>query len=502
MPQSKELDTPRRRDALDRPQDRDAWFSDSNEALFLTMRAAAKGGPRDLATFHPRFTYSIFGEEERIFGHRDLRVQLRFRANDMRPHLQVSSSSTFPDDPSEVTNVEEVLQAGNYLPQVAYVKRKEFEEAIQATGDDWRPPGTLHCGFQMADGDYEIWQGKLSCPIIKTMVDNTQFLVPLFIEGGSYIGSDPEGESDELDLSDADRWTVWFLYKTEKSSFAPDKKAYTFVGFASVYRFFYFRAPKPAAPADKGWEIPKGEMDMGQLPCRSRLSQFLILPPFQGKGKGAVFYRTIFEHYQRQPQTHEFTVENPNEAFDDLRDYCDLAFLRKMPEFQALRLDPDVVVPKRGLVPPLIAGQQKLDEIRLKAKIAPRQFARVLEMHLMSQLPDSVRPTMSLDDDDRPDPSDEDKKLERSWQLVAKQRLYRHNKDVLAQISLRERKEKLHETLGGVELEYARLLAAADRMAAHELEMSAGPSGNGKRKLDDASNGDSTSGKKTRVEAL
>lgn len=328
-------------------------------------------------------------------------------------------------------------------------------------------------------------------------------LASFYIEGGSYIGQIHDSEPPEFDFSDADRWTLFFLYRKRKSTDDPASSSYTFVGYATVYRFFYFKLPTTPPASPKGeWELPNGDLDLADLPCRSRLSQFLILPPFQGKGNGAQLYNAIFEHYHKHEQTHEFTVENPNEAFDDLRDACDLAFLRTLPEFNALQLDTSVTIPKSGAIPRLIVGGENLEAIRHKAKIASRQFSRTLEMHLMSQLPESVRPSMALDVE-VPASTKQDRRKERLWQLVVKQRLYRHNKDLLSQIELDERIDKIHEALGSVELEYARLLAAYDRAAKH-AQTPAEPVSNGKRKLDEdgdeEAEGAASSSKRARVE--
>lgn len=295
-------------------------------------------------------------------------------------------------------------------------------------------------------------------------------------------------------MPDADRWTLFLLYRKQPSSTDPEKSSYVFVGYSTVYRFFYFQPPltPPGSPEPKpnhDWELPQGNLDLAQLPCRTRLSQFLILPPFQGNGHGARLYKSIFEHYHKHAQTHEFTVENPNEAFDELRDACDLKYLRTVPEFAALRLNPDVTVGKTGLIPQLIKGGENLEAVRAKTKIAPRQFARVLEMHIMSQLPDSVRPRIEPDEK-APSKTGADRHLERLWQLLVKQRLYRHNRDILTQIEPSERIQKLGETLLGVELEYARLLAAHGSGSVRAAKA--------KRKLDD--DAESTSSKRTRVD--
>ncbi|KAM0249030.1 hypothetical protein ACHAQJ_009198 [Trichoderma viride] len=470
------------------------WHQDANEALNISLVSPSKSALKTVATFHPKFTYSIFGDEEKIFGYKDLKIQLRYRANDMRPHLRLAYSKKFKPVGEHVpTDVVEILEEGGHLPKVAFAKGSDFDNSSQQLGDNWSPPGELHDAFEGPDGQYEIWKGSLVDPAVKQLNSRIQILVRLLIDGGTYIGQDPESDSSALDLSDADRWTFFFLYRKQKSVDDPEKSSYTFVGYATVYRFFYFQPPPtpPTSPAEN-WELPTGHMDLAKLPCRSRLSQFIILPPFQGKGSGAHLYNTVFKYYHSHPETHEFTVENPNEAFDDLRDSCDLGFLRTMPEFNELHLDTKVTVPKSGPLPPLIAGAENLEKIRLQAKIAPRQFSRVLEMHLMSQLPPSVRPTMSLDDV-VPSPTAADKHKEKLWQLIVKQRLYRHNKEVLSQIDVAQRIEKLSDTLGSVELEYARLLAAHDRAMKHS-----NPS-NGKRKLE-ASLAEASSSKKARVE--
>ncbi|KAJ6780720.1 hypothetical protein PWT90_02328 [Aphanocladium album] len=471
--------------------DLEEWLADSNTALNISLVSPTPSGLQLISTFNPSFTYPIFGEDEKIFGYKDLKINLRYRANDMRPHVQVSYSSKFkPIGETEPMDVEGMLKEDAQLPDIAFGKAADFESNSQKLGDDWTPPGELHATFEGSDETYEIWTGTLADPAIKQLNNRIQLLIPLFIEGGSYIGQSSDSDSTETEMPDADRWTLFLLYRKQPSSADPEKSSYVFVGYSTVYRFFYFQPPPtPPASPNHDWELPQGDLDLAQLPCRTRLSQFLILPPFQGSGLGARLYKSIFEHYHKHPQTHELTIENPNEAFDELRDACDLKFLRTVPEFAALRLNPEVKVGKKGLIPQLIKGGENLEAVRAKTKIAPRQFARVLEMHVMSQLPDSVRPRIDPDEN-IPSKTAADRHLERLWQLLVKQRLYRHNRDVLAQIEPSERVEKLGETLLGVELEYARLLAAHGSVSVSAAKA--------KRKLDD--DAESTSSKRTRMD--
>lgn len=313
------------------------------------------------------------------------------------------------------------------------------------------------------------------------MMNRIQILILLFIEGGSFISTN---DSDSLD-----RWTIYLLYQKKAS---PDggSPSYVFAGYSTVYRFVLYQLPKlsksPAAIDD--FELPDGTCALTELPCRSRISQFVILPPFQGKGIGSALYSAIFKKYHASPQTIEITVEDPNEAFDDLRDLADLAFLRTVPAFTALKLNTALRLPKAGPAPKNIVDPAAAEAVRQGAKIAPRQFARVLELHLMSTLHHSVR--RMLEDPNRAVPPEHEHEY-RLWRLLAKQRLYRHNKDMLGQLERDERIAKLDETMDGVEFDYARLLAKFDRANGSE-------GANGKRKREE--HGESSTSKKARVE--
>ena len=363
-------------------------------------------------------------------------------------------------------------------------------------GDNWTPPGSLHATIEAPDGTYEVWRGTLADEAIQQLHRRVQVMIPFLIEGGSYIGQTTDQEVVGFDYSDGDRWTVFFLYRKQPAPNRPEINEYTFVGYSTIYRFYFFQPTPPSSPGDQ-WELPTGDYDLAESPCRTRLSQFLILPPFQGKGNGIRLYDAIFKSYYQHSQTKQFTVENPNEAFDDLRDIYDLGFLRSIPEFNSLKIDTSVAIPKSGPVPKLITSSDQIESIRLKSKIAPRQFSRVLEMHLMSQLPSNVQMTMDLNE--RPAASKIEAHQHREWQLIVKQRLYRHNRDLLAQLDASDRIEKLAETLVGVELEYARLLAAYKKVTNHRNSEGSVTISNGKRKLAETEAAESSDSKKAKT---
>ncbi|KAI8258981.1 Histone acetyltransferase type B catalytic subunit [Colletotrichum sp. SAR 10_98] len=475
----------------------DEWSANATEAVNIRLIAPAAGATKSIASFNPKFTYSIFGDEETIFGYKDLKINLRYLTYDMRPHVKVSWGKKFNSvGETEAADIDDILR--QHLPGVAFQSAKEFESRAQSQPDNFTPPGSLHSSFEGDDGTYEVWKGSLADTAVRQIVNRVEALVPMFIEGGSYIARDPENEEDPWKASeDANRWTVYFLYRRQPSAEASETPSYTFVGYSTVYKFFSFRPPTPPS---SDWDLPKEEFNLlDQLPCRSRLSQFLILPPFQGKGIGARLYKTIFDTYLQDPQTFELTVEDPNEAFDDMRDLSDLTFLRSLPEFSKVKINTDISLPRppTGTVPRDLVDYELRQSLRQKTKIVERQFKRLIEMHTMSQLPASVR--AGFGEEKKPLATKEDRHQYHLWKLFVKQRIYRQNGDVLGQLDISERSEKLNEALRSVELEYARLLDWHARWEKHRLGATEADEPSSKRKsVDDAE--EQGSNKKVRIE--
>jgi histone acetyltransferase 1 len=86
--------------------------------LTISLLSPAPSGLEPIATFHPKFTYPIFGDDETIFGYKDLKVNLRYRATDMRPHLDIKYSRKFKAiGATEPTDIKAILQEKEHLPR-------------------------------------------------------------------------------------------------------------------------------------------------------------------------------------------------------------------------------------------------------------------------------------------------------------------------------------------------------------------------------------------------
>lgn len=85
--------------------------TNANEALEISFVQAAPGSLKVLSSFHPQFTYPIFGDEERIFGYQGLKLNLRFAAHDLRPNLEVLYDKKFKAvGDTKATDIEETLK--------------------------------------------------------------------------------------------------------------------------------------------------------------------------------------------------------------------------------------------------------------------------------------------------------------------------------------------------------------------------------------------------------
>lgn len=324
----------------------------------------------------------------------------------------------------------------------------EFLKSLKSRTTEFTPPGDLVSTFTLPSSPktiYHIHRSTLLNSSTRALLRNLQILIPLFIEAGTALDLDEEPWV-------LGRWDVYTLYSrtasspSTGSSFSSSATAsadsalhYSFVGYCTLYRHFYF------------------DTKVSEY-ARTRLSQFLILPPYQRQGLGSTFYERIVESYLNVEEVREFCVEDPSDVFMDMRDTRDLIRLRKDVEFEALTMADvadTVLTPKSKKSKAAVAmsggekGVGKFDHrvFMRRHKMPARQFWRLLEMHLLSQIKAGKKSGR------------EPKK----YRLLVKRRIYLQNVDVLGQVDRLERVEKLEETYRNVVKDYERMLEGVER---------------------------------------
>ncbi|KIV90214.1 hypothetical protein PV10_07543 [Exophiala mesophila] len=434
----------------------DEWSVNANEAVHVSI---VQPGTDKLITrhdFHPQFTYPIVGEAEQIFGYKDLDIGLQFAAHDLRPHVKISYSKKFPTvGTTAALDLIETLTP--FLPPVAFERNFE-SHLLQDTGArDWTPPGLKVSQYSRDGKDFEVWAGSLLDTRMRLLLDNIQILIVFFIEGGQFINL------DDVDWT-LDRWRVYLVYQKSQPP-NPKTSPYSFVGYATTYRFYKFQPIKSQA---EDFVSPNAQkITPNKLTSRLRISQFLITPPYQSSGHGSALYQAIYSEVMADPTIFELTVEDPSEEFDKLRDMNDFDVLES--QFR----DADIKIKstplsnaERGRVKRVPTGSllplTKLQEIRAKNKIASRQFARMVEMFLLAQIPLSHRATggASLTSlrINGPRASNEHDRSYYWWRLLLKQRIMKKNKDLLQQIPLEDRYPQIEDSARAQEDEYEGLI--------------------------------------------
>ncbi|KAF8766361.1 Histone acetyltransferase type B catalytic like protein [Argiope bruennichi] len=166
-----------------------------------------------------------------------------------------------------------------------------------------------------------------------------QTLILWFIDAASYID-----ESDE-------RWDYFVLHQHITDG---DTKLFPFAGYATVYRYYAY-----------------------PLNIRPRISQMLVLPPYQKCGLGTKLLENICDWYVKDPEVLDVTVEDPSEEFVRIRDFIDCKRCEPLPsfskenlfkdEYRAYRLD----VKNRLNIP---FQREKLDLEKLQKNLTPDEL--------------------------------------------------------------------------------------------------------------------------------
>ncbi|KAJ7090351.1 histone acetyltransferase type B catalytic subunit [Mycena belliarum] len=432
------------------------WTSDANDALSLSLVRAtddeqALGAEDSFADFHPTFTYPIFGEDEKIYGYNDLVIDLRFASGSLVQFLDIKHSQKLASS-STVDDVEGTLT--KFMPSDYYKNETEFLARVEEDAINFRPTGQKiytyarpapHLSASNSKGKgvaqpqvldpesedavvFEVYHATWNSPGFRELHRRMQLFILLYIEAGSYI--------DE----EEDTWEFVVLYEKRKRRNSPNVTTYHFAGYSSLYPFYCF--PEKV---------------------RLRLSQFVILPPYQRAGHGSELYTALYQYILVQPNIAELTVEDPAEAFEDLRDKNDLLMLLSHQRFMEEGFGGESVshgggraggigksgrsgrggnatVSVKGKMGPPV-DKQWAEKWRKELKIAGRQFQRLVEMLILLRL----------------DPIDG--RGMRAYRLQVKERLYRFNFEILAQLEKQERLEKLEETFESVRQDYMRILA-------------------------------------------
>ncbi|AGO13866.1 AaceriAGL001Wp [[Ashbya] aceris (nom. inval.)] len=356
------------------------WTTSSNSALKLSLV-----NDENAVQFSPTFTYPIFGQAEQIFGYQDLNLLLAFDSVTFKPFLNVKYSKKLERGMDDVEG--SLLK---FLPEGDVILKDEVKwvDSFTAEREKFHLPNSelKVAEYTCGEESFAIYKVHLSDSNIRQLHRRMQIFTLLFIEAASYI--------DEKDSS----WDIFMTFNTSTRQC---------IGYTTTY---------------KHWRYINGqEFDSSEKTTkRAKISQFIIFPPYQSKSHGSHLYSAAIDVWFKEEEISEVTVEDPNEAFDDLRDRCD--FMRLSDAGLSNTIPETVPIP-----------QTWLKEHARNYKLSLGQFTRLVEMILLY--------------DESP-----------NFEMQVKARLYQKNHEVLAGMDMDTTKAKLQEAFTSLQEDYARVL--------------------------------------------
>ncbi|AAS54489.2 AGL001Wp [Eremothecium gossypii ATCC 10895] len=356
------------------------WTTSSNSALKLSLV-----NDENAVQFSPIFTYPIFGQAEQLFGYQDLNILLAFDSVTFKPFLNIKYTKKLERGLDDVEG--SILK---FLPEGDVILKDEVEwvDAFNGEREKFALPNSESKVAEYTSGgeSFAIFKVHLSDPNIRQLHRRMQIFTLLFIEAASYIDEDDSA------------WDIFMTFNTSTRQC---------IGYTTTY---------------KHWRYINGqEFDSSEKTTkRAKISQFIIFPPYQSKSHGSHLYSAAIDVWSKEEKISEVTVEDPNEAFDDLRDRCD--FMRLSGSGLSSSIPEDVPIPRTWLT-----------EQARKYKLSLVQFTRLVEMILLY--------------DNSP-----------NFEIQVKARLYQKNHEVLTGMDSDTRKAKLQEAFTSLKEDYARIL--------------------------------------------
>lgn len=311
------------------------FVADALDVVEFKLIREAKDA-EDTEIFHPEMAHQIFGQEESIFGYKDLKIQLYFSAGPLDIYFNTEYSKKIDDlciDDLKADDirsaVEEILPGG-----ACFTNYDEFLRVSEKKNSEFRPIGDKQSSFQVTvEGEdtrtFEIYSCDMSTPNFLKYHAKFETFIFWFIDAASKIQHDPQ-------------WQYFLVFEKYKASTGEDR--YASVGFASVYQCYSY--PEHIRP---------------------RISQMLVLPPFQRLGVASKIIETIYAYYAPRKDVKDITVEEPSAIFQHIRSIVDVKLCRKLAAFAPEKL-------KNGL------NKEMLGEAKENFKINPKQCRTVYEI--------------------------------------------------------------------------------------------------------------------------
>nr|CAG4637028.1 EOG090X06NC [Ceriodaphnia reticulata]SVE72949.1 EOG090X06NC [Ceriodaphnia reticulata] len=310
-----------------------SFIIDSNEALNFKLVREPTDVENDETTFKPEMSHQIFGENESIFGYQNLEVNLYYTAGKLNTYLGMKYTKQVDPKQFEGATADDVMGAiSPKLPPGFMTNLDDFLVSLNKE-QSFKPPGELLSTYTAKQGSveksFEMYSCKIEEPGFRSYHERLQTFLLWYVDAASFI-----------DVDD-DRWRFYLIFEKYPCE---GGHRYAICGYATVY--LYFAYPNKTRP---------------------RISQFLVLPPFQRLGLGAELLNVIYRSFLKDSNILDITVEDPSDEFVRIRDFVDAKNCQKLASFSKDKL-------QQGF------NAEMVEEAQRELKINKKQARRVYEI--------------------------------------------------------------------------------------------------------------------------
>uniref|UniRef100_F6RPW8 Histone acetyltransferase type B catalytic subunit n=2 Tax=Ciona intestinalis TaxID=7719 RepID=F6RPW8_CIOIN len=311
------------------------YICDANSAVQFKLVKSKEDLETDDGFFFPDMSHQIFGEKEQIFGFTDLKLRIYYTASSLQIHTKLLYGRKINPEQFDGVKADDIMKSvREVLPANVIENVDDFSKKLDGE-PNFKPFGEIIYNYtrqqkgKSTKRNFEIYKADMTNPNFKEYHQRIESFILWFIDAACFIDSDD------------DKWDFYVVFEkcTEGGI-----TSHLFVGYSTCYRFYAY--------PDK---------------IRPRISQVLVLPPYQRQGHCTELITAIYQQYVPKAAVLDITAEDPSENFQRVRDFIDSKNCLKLPEFQDSKL-----------------GQKFSKEMRKAAqekyKINRRQARRVYEI--------------------------------------------------------------------------------------------------------------------------
>lgn len=301
-----------------------------------------------------------FFEDEKIYGYQGLKITIWVSSISFLSHADITFQCT-SDGGKGITDLKSALEKifGETLLEnkddflQTFSTENNFISSVVSNGEKLQTQASnghiSHFNGNSEDMSYDLEVFRL---VVGDLAAGNLYsrLVPLVLL--LVDGSNP------IDVTDPS-WELYLL--TQKKIDQPENSQHLLLGFAAVYRFYRY---------------PDGS--------RLRLSQILVLPPYQHKGYGSYLVE-VLSNVAISEDVYDLTVEEPLDYFQHVRTSLDVKRLITFDPAQSA-VKSTVMHLKQGKlskkthVPLFLPSPDVIEDVRKKLKINKKQFLQCWEI--------------------------------------------------------------------------------------------------------------------------